>query len=195
MTKIAQAALDQLFFSARTQNGWLDRPVTDAQLRELYDIAKMGATSMNTQPMRVVFLRTPEAKQRLAPALSPANLDKTMAAPVTAIVARDTQFYDFMPEIWHKPEAREMFAGNTPMAQATAQRNATLQGAYLMIAARAIGLDCGPMSGFDIAKVNAEFFPDGRWQTDFLCNIGYGDASKLFDRQPRHDFDRACRLL
>jgi 3-hydroxypropanoate dehydrogenase len=195
MTKIAQAALDQLFFSARTQNGWLDRPVTDAQLRELYDIAKMGATSMNTQPMRVVFLRTADAKQRLAPALSPANLDKTMAAPVTAIVARDTQFYEFMPDIWHKPEARELFAGNAPMAQATAQRNATLQGAYLMMAARAIGLDCGPMSGFDIARVNAEFFPDGRWQTDFLCNIGYGDASKLFGRQPRHDFDRACRLL
>lgn len=195
MPHIAADALRQLFLDARTQNGWLDRPVSDAQLRELYDIAKMGATSMNTQPMRVVFLRTKEAKQRLAPALSPANLDKTLSAPVTAIVARDTQFYEFMPEIWHKPEARETFANNAPMAMATAQRNATLQGAYLMIAARAIGLDCGPMSGFDIAKVNAEFFPDGRWQTDFLCNIGYGDTSKLFGRQPRHDFDRACRLL
>lgn len=195
MTKISADALKQLFFDARTQNGWLDKPVSDEQLRELYDIAKMGATSMNTQPMRVLFLRTKEAKQRLAPALSPGNLDKTMAAPVTAIVARDMQFYEYMPEIWHNPTARDTFANNAPMAQATAVRNATLQGAYLMIAARAIGLDCGPMSGFDIAKVNAEFFPDGRCQTDFLCNIGYGDTSKLMDRQPRHAFERACTLL
>lgn len=195
MTKISADALKQLFLDARTQNGFLDKPVSDEQLRELYDIAKMGATSMNTQPMRVLFLRSKEAKQRLAPALSPGNLDKTMAAPVTAIVARDMQFYEYMPEIWHNPTARDTFANNAPMAQATAVRNATLQGAYLMIAARAIGLDCGPMSGFDIAKVNAEFFPDGRCQTDFLCNIGYGDTSKLMDRQPRHAFERACTLL
>lgn len=195
MTKISTDALKQLFLDARTQNGFLDRPVSDEQLRELYDIAKMGATSMNTQPMRVLFLRSTEAKQRLAPALSPGNLDKTMAAPVTAIVARDMQFYEYMPEIWHNPAARETFASNAPMAQATAVRNATLQGAYLMIAARAIGLDCGPMSGFDAAKVNAEFFPDGRCQTDFLCNIGYGDPSKLMGRQPRHSFERACTLL
>jgi 3-hydroxypropanoate dehydrogenase len=195
MTKISADALKQLFLDARTQNGFLNKPVSDEQLRELYDIAKMGATSMNTQPMRVLFLRTKEAKQRLAPALSPGNLDKTMAAPVTAIVARDMQFYEYMPEIWHNPTARDTFANNAPMAQATAVRNATLQGAYLMIAARAIGLDCGPMSGFDIAKVNAEFFPDGRCQTDFLCNIGYGDTSKLMGRQPRHAFERACTLL
>lgn len=195
MPRIAADALNQLFLDARTQNGWLDRPVPDDLLREIYDIAKMGPTSMNTQPMRLVFLRSPQAKQRLAPALSPANLDKTLAAPVTAIVARDTQFYDYMPEIWHKPETRETFAGNAPMAQATALRNATLQGAYLIIAARALGLDCGPMSGFDIAKVNAEFFPDGRFQTDFLCNIGYGDPAKLFGRQPRHAFERVCQVL
>ena len=195
MTRIANEALDQLFYSARTQNGWLDKPVQDQTLREIYDIARMGPTSMNTQPLRVLFLRSKEAKQRLAPALSATNLDKTMAAPVTAIIARDTQFYEYMPEIWHKPGARENFAGNTALAQATAQRNATLQGAYLMMAARALGLDCGPMSGFDIAKVNAEFFPDGRCQADFLCNIGYGDTSKLFERQPRHAFERACRLL
>jgi len=195
MTKISADALKQLFLDARTQNGFLDKPVSDEQLRELYDIAKMGATSMNTQPMRVIFLRTKEAKQRLAPALSPGNLDKTMAAPVTAIVARDMQFYEYMPEIWHNPAARETFASNAIMAQATAIRNATLQGAYLMMAARALGLDCGPMSGFDAAKVNAEFFPDGRCQVDFLCNIGYGDPSKLFGRQPRHSFERACQLL
>lgn len=195
MTRISADALKQLFLDARTQNGFLDKPVSDEQLREIYDIAKMGATSMNTQPMRVIFLRSKEAKQRLAPALSPGNLDKTMSAPVTAIVARDMQFYEFMPEIWHNPAARDTFANNAPLAQATAVRNATLQGAYLMLAARAIGLDCGPMSGFDIAKVNAEFFPDGRCQTDFLCNIGYGDTSKLMGRQPRHSFERACTLL
>lgn len=195
MPRISNDALNQLFLDARTQNGWLDRPVSDAQLREIYEIAKMGPTSMNTQPMRLLFLRSPEAKQRLAPALLPANLDKTLAAPVTAIVARDMQFFEYMPEIWHKPEARETFASNAVMAQATAIRNATLQGAYLMMAARALGLDCGPMSGFDAAKVNAEFFPDGRCQVDFLCNIGYGDPSKLFGRQPRHSFERACQLL
>lgn len=195
MSKINDAALKQLFFDARTQNGWLDKPLPDALLREIYDIAKMGATSMNTQPMRVLFLRSAEAKQRLAPALAPANLEKTMAAPVCAIVARDKRFYEFMPKIWFRPGAEEMFAGNAPLAAATAQRNATLQGAYLMIAARALGVDCGPMSGFDAAKVNAEFFPEGRWETDFLCNLGYGDPSKLFERQPRHDFDTACRLL
>lgn len=195
MTRIAPEALDQLFLKARTQNGWLDTPVPDQVLRDIYDIAKMGPTSMNTQPMRLLFLRSREAKQRLAPALSPTNLDKTMAAPVTAIVARDTQFYEYMPEIWHKPGARENFAANAPLAQATAQRNATLQGAYLIMAIRALGLDCGPMSGFDAAKVNAEFFPDGRCQADFLCNIGYGDPAKLFDRQPRHAFERACQLL
>lgn len=195
MTRIAADALKQIFLDARTQNGWLDKPVSDDLLHELYDILKMGPTSMNTQPMRLAFLRTQQAKQRLAPALSPTNLDKTMAAPVTAIVARDTRFYEYMPEIWHKPEARETFANNAPLAQATAQRNATLQGAYLIIAARALGLDCGPMSGFDAAKVNAEFFPDGRCQVDFLCNLGYGDPSKLFGRQPRHAFERACQLL
>ncbi|WP_300300265.1 malonic semialdehyde reductase [Ferrovibrio sp.] len=195
MTRIAADALKQIFFDARTQNGWQDKPVSDELLREIYDILKMGPTSMNTQPMRLLFLRSREAKQRLAAALSPANLDKTMAAPVTAIVARDTRFYEYMPEIWHKPEARETFASNAPLAQATAQRNATLQGAYLIIAARALGLDCGPMSGFDAAKVNAEFFPDGRCQVDFLCNLGYGDPSKLFGRQPRHAFERACQVL
>lgn len=195
MPRIAVDALKQIFLDARTQNGWLDKPVSDDLLRELYDILKMGPTSMNTQPMRLVFLRTQEAKQRLTPALSPTNLDKTMAAPVTAIVARDTKFYEYMPEIWHKPEARETFASNPPLAQATAQRNATLQGAYLIIAARALGLDCGPMSGFDAAKVNAEFFPDGRCQADFLCNLGHGDPSKLFGRQPRHAFERACQIL
>lgn len=195
MSRIAQNCLDQLFFNARTQNGWLDKPVTDEDLRSIYDIARMGATSMNTQPMRIVFLRTPEAKKRLAPALMESNVEKTMKAPVTAIIARDTRFFEFMPEIWHGKGAMEMFAGNAALAQGTAQRNATLQGAYFMVAARAVGIDCGPMSGFDAAKVNAEFFPDGRWQVDFLCNLGHGDPTKLFGRQPRLSFEQTCQLL
>lgn len=195
MAVIPQAALDQLFTSARTQNGWLDKPVSDEQLRQVYDIAKMGPTSMNCQPMRVVFLRTPEAKERLMPALSAGNVDKVKQAPVTAIVATDTRFYEFMPQIWFREGAKEMFEGNAALAAGTATRNATLQGAYLMIAARAVGLDCGPMSGFDVAKVNAEFFPDGRVTANFLCNLGHGDNTKLFDRQPRLSFEQAVTLL
>ncbi|VCU71300.1 putative malonic semialdehyde reductase RutE [Pigmentiphaga humi] len=195
MAVIPQAALDQLFTSARTQNGWLDKPVSDEQLRQVYDIAKMGPTSMNCQPMRVVFLRTPEAKERLMPALSAGNVDKVKQAPVTAIVATDTRFYEFMPQIWFREGAKEMFEGNAALAAGTATRNATLQGAYLMVAARAVGLDCGPMSGFDVAKVNAEFFPDGRVTANFLCNLGHGDTAKLFDRQPRLSFEQAVTLL
>lgn len=195
MSRVTEDALKQIFHEARTQNGWLPKPLGDDMLRAIYDIAKMGPTSMNTQPMRVVFLRSAAAKERLKPALMEANVEKTMTAPVTAIIARDRQFYEFMPKVWFRPGAMEMFAGNAALAQATAQRNATLQGAYFIVAARALGVDCGPMSGFDAAKVNAEFFPDGRFEVDFLCNLGYGDAGKLFDRQPRHDFDTACRVL
>ncbi len=194
-TKIAQASLDQLFFNARTANGFIDKPVPLELLKEAYDIAKMGATSMNTQPARYVFLNSAESRARLLPALSPGNLDKTRDAPVTVIVAYDTRFYEHMPQIWHKPGAKEMFEGNAPMAGGTAVRNGTLSGAYFMIAARAVGLDCGPMSGVDLAKVNAEFFPDGRFKTDFLINLGYGDNSKLFDRNPRLSFEQACSVL
>lgn len=193
--KISQAALDQLFFSARTANGFIDKPVPQALLREVYDIAKMGATSMNSQPTRYVFLTTPEARARLIPALSPGNVDKTKAAPVTVIVATDTKFFEHMPVIWHGPGAKEMFEGNAALAQGTATRNGTLGGAYFMIAARAVGLDCGPMSGVDLAKVNAEFFADGRLQANFLINLGYGDDSKLFPRNPRLSFEQACSVL
>ncbi|MGH8830882.1 MAG: malonic semialdehyde reductase [Polaromonas sp.] len=193
--KITQESLDQLFFKARTANGFLDKPVPVALLQQVYDIAKMGATSMNTQPARYVFLATRESRQRLLPALSPGNLDKTNIAPVTVIVATDTKFYEHMPQVWHKPGAREMFEGNKALAEGTAIRNGTLGGAYFMMAARAMGLDCGPMSGFDMAKVNAEFFPDGRWQANFLINLGYGDDSKLFDRNPRLSFEQACSVL
>ncbi len=195
MTKIDQSALDQLFFKARTANGFIDKPVAEALLREVYDIAKMGATSMNTQPTRYVFLNSAQARTRLLPAMSTGNLDKTRVAPVTVIVATDTRFFEHMPQVWHKPEGKAMFEGNVPMAQATATRNGTLGGAYFMIAARAVGLDCGPMSGVDLAKVNAEFFADGRYQANFLINLGYGDDSLLFDRNPRLTFEQACSIL
>ncbi len=193
--KISQDCLDALFIKARTANGFIDKPVPKELLRQAYDIAKMGATSMNSQPTRYVFLTSPEARERLLPAMSPGNLDKTRTAPVTVIVATDTKFYEFMPQVWHRPGAKENFEGNPALAQGTASRNGTLGGGYFMIACRALGLDCGPMSGVDLAKVNAEFFPDGRWQANFLINLGYGDDSKLFDRNPRLSFEQAASVL
>lgn len=187
------AALDQLWLQARTHNVWLDRPVDPALLRRAYDLARMGPTSANCQPLRVVFLVSPESKELLKPALSSGNRDKTMQAPVTAIVAHDTQFFDLLPRLFHDPSARSWFAGR-PHAYETALRNGSLQGAYLMLALRALGLDCGPMSGFDNAKVDAAFFPDGRVKSNFLVNIGYGDPATLFPRNPRLDFDEACRI-
>ena len=193
--KIDQAALDQLFLKARTANGFLDQPVPLALLQEVYDLAKMAPTSMNTQPTRYVFLTTPEAKARLLPALTPGNVDKTQSAPVTVIVATDTKFYEHMPQIWHGAGAKENFEGNATLATNTANRNGTLGGAYFILAARAVGLDCGPMSGGDLAKVNAEFFPDGRYSANFLINLGYADHSKEFKRNPRLSFEQACSVL
>ncbi len=195
MSKIDQAALDQLFLKARTVVGFLDKPVTLDQVKEVYEIAKMGATSMNTQPTRYVILVSPESRARLLPAMSPGNLEKTRTAPVSIIVANDTQFYTHMDKTWHKPEGQAMFAGNAALSAATATRNGTLGSAYFMIAARACGLDCGPMSGVDLAKVNAEFFKDGRFQANFILNLGYGDDSKLFNRNPRLSFEQACQVL
>jgi len=188
-------ALNQLFVTARTANGFTDQPVPLDLLQQVYDLAKWGATSMNAQPARYVFLTTPSARERLLPALMAGNVDKTRAAPVTVIVATDTRFYEHMPQVWHGAGAQEMFAGNPALAKATADRNSTLGGAYFMLAARALGLDCGPMSGLDLARVNAEFFPDGRWQANFVINLGYGDASKLFARNPRLRFEQACQVL
>lgn len=188
------AALDQLFRRARTANGFTAEPVSDALLRQVYELAALGPTSMNTQPARYVFVRTPEGKARLKDCLSPGNVDKTMAAPVTAIVAIDTRFHEYMPQVWHGEGAQALFEGNAALAQATAQRNGTLGGAYLIMAARALGLDCGLMSGFDIAKLNAAFFPDGRYQANFLVNLGHGDDRQLFARNPRLSFDQACEL-
>lgn len=188
-------SLDQLFLQARSANGFLDQAVPLPMLQQIYEIARMGPTSMNTQPARYVFLTTRAARERLRPALSAGNLDKTMSAPVTVIVATDTRFFEHLPQVWHREGARELFERDAALAQGTAQRNATLGGAYFLMAARALGLDCGPMSGFDTAKVDAEFFPDGRWQANFLINLGFGDSSKLFPRNARLSFEQACTVL
>jgi 3-hydroxypropanoate dehydrogenase len=190
-------ALDTILRKARSQNGWLDRPVTDDQLRRLYDVMKWGPTSANCQPARIVFVRSREAKEKLRPALSAGNLDKTMAAPVTAVVGYDRAFYENLPRMFpHNQTAIHWFKGEgkEEVAQSTAFRNGTLQGAYLIIAARALGLDCGAMSGFDNAKVDAAFFPDGRVKSNFLCSIGYGDPAKVLVRLPRLEFDEACTI-
>jgi 3-hydroxypropanoate dehydrogenase len=186
--------LDQLFRSARTQNKWQNRPVPDSTLQELYDLLKWGPTSANGMPGRFVFLRTPEAKEKLRPALSAGNMDKTLSAPVVCIVAHDLKFYDKLPRLFPHADARSWFAGNERLAETTAFRNGTLQGAYLVMAARSLGLDTGPMSGFDNAKVDEAFFAGTDWRSNFLVNLGYGDPSGLFDRSPRLPFDEACRL-
>lgn len=189
-------ALDQLFRNARTYPHWQNRPVTEAQLRELYELTSLGPTSMNCQPGRFVFLRTSEAKERLVPALMEGNVAKVREAPVTVIVAQDTRFSELMSEVWpQNPDAGAMFVANPGLAEATASRNGTLQGAYLILAARALGLDTGPMSGFDNARVDAEFFPDGRYRSNFLINLGYGEPSGLYPRGPRLSFERAASLL
>jgi 3-hydroxypropanoate dehydrogenase len=193
---VDQQCLDTLFLKARTQNGWRDTPVTDDDLRRIYEIVKQGATSANTSPARFVFLRTPAAKARLLPLLAPGNVDKTRAAPVTVIIGYDTRFFELMPTrlFAHRPEMADGYARNAQLAEVTAFRNGTLQGAYFMLAARAIGLDVGGMSGFDNAKVDAEFFPDGRVKSNFLCNVGHGDPAKVLPKLPRLDFEEACSL-
>jgi 3-hydroxypropanoate dehydrogenase len=194
-TRLSEPALNQLFREARTHSFWQPLAVSRETLEEVYTLAATGPTSANTSPARFVFLTTTEAKQRLLPALMPGNVDKTMAAPVVAIIAYDTKFYDALPTLFPQVDARTWFVGNQPLIDATASRNSALQGAYLILAARSLGLDCGPMSGFDADKVNAEFFPDGDWKVNFICNLGYGDAGKLFPRNPRLKFEQACRIL
>jgi len=188
-------ALDLIFRKARTHISWLHKPVTDHVLRELYDLMKWGPTSANCSPARIVFVRTPEAKERLKPALSPNNVDKTMQAPVTAILAYDLKFYEHLPRLFpNNPAARDWFSGSPQLTEVTAFRNGSLQGGYFILAARSLGLDCGPMSGFDNAKVDQEFFPP-TVKSNFLCNLGYGDPAKLFPRNPRHTFDEVCKIL
>ncbi len=192
---IDAAGLDLLFREARSQNKWKDEPVSDETLHELYDLLKFGPTSANSSPARFVFIRTKEGKERLAPALSSGNMAKTMSAPVTAIVAYDPKFFEKLPKLFpHNLDAASWFTSNDSLAATTAFRNGTLQGAYLMIAARSLGLDVGGMSGFDNAKVDAEFFAYSGWRSNFLVNIGHGDPEGVFGRSPRLDFDEACLL-
>jgi 3-hydroxypropanoate dehydrogenase len=203
-------SLDVLFRNARTYAKWLSRPVSDDTLRALYEILKWAPTSANASPSRFAFLRSREAKERLRPALAPLNVEKTMTAPVTVIVAYDVKFYDQLPKLFpQNPGMATLFAGNAELTEATARRNSSLQGAYLILAARALGLDCGPMSGFDPSKVDdeffaagkpcfgcdQEFFPEGHVRSNFLCNLGYGDPSALHPRLPRLAFGEACSLL
>jgi len=189
------AALDQLFRAARTHSDWLATPVGDEQLHALYDLVKLGPTSANSCPARFVFLRTPAAKERLRPALSRGNVAKTMAAPVTVIIGHDMAFPDRLPELFPHTDARSWYAGQPDLIAATAFRNGSLQGAYLILAARALGLDCGPMSGFDADKVNAEFFAGTTVKVNFLCNLGHGDPDRLNARSPRLAFEDACTML
>ncbi|MTV40110.1 malonic semialdehyde reductase [Duganella radicis] len=190
-----QSALDTLFYQAHTHNGWQARPVTDQQLRQLYDALRWAPTAANGSPARLVFVRSAEAKARLAPALSPGNLEKTLAAPVTVIVGMDLEFHEKLPQLSPAVDARSWFAGNDAAIQSTAFRNSSLQGGYLILAARALGLDVGPMSGFDHAKVDQAFFAGTAIQSNFICNIGYGDAAKVRPRAPRLSFEEACRIV
>jgi 3-hydroxypropanoate dehydrogenase len=197
-TVIDSTAVSTLFTDARSQNGWTDRPVSDQQLEDLYELMKFCPTSANSQPARLIFLRTAEAKERLRPALSPGNVDKTMSAPVVAIIAHDTDFHMQLHKTFpHNPDFAKLFTGDEKRAarESFAFRNGSLQGAYLIMAARAIGLDCGPMSGFDNALVDKTFFDSGNVKSNFLCALGYGDPSKVMDRLPRLTFNEACQLL
>lgn len=192
----SQQALDTLFLQARTHNEWLDKPVDDALLQRVWELARMGPTSANCSPMRIVFVKSPEAKARLQPALMESNRAKTLAAPVTAIFGNDSRFYDLLPKLFPHTDARAWFAGpgKEEVAATTAFRNGTLQAAYFMLAARALGLDCGPMSGFDNAAVDRAFFPDGRIKSNFICNLGHGDSGRLFPRSPRLEFQETCSV-
>jgi len=192
------AALDLILRSARSQNAWQDKPVSDEQLRALYDLFKWGPTTGNSSPARILFLRTREAKQRLAPALVPSNVDKTLTAPVVAVIGHDLTFYEWLPRLYPvSPKMREVYAApdKKALAETTALRNGSLQGAYLIIAARALGLDCGPMSGFDNGKVDEAFFKDTPIRSNFLCGLGHGDPAKLKPRGPKLSFEEACTLL
>jgi 3-hydroxypropanoate dehydrogenase len=192
---LGAAAHAQLFTEARTHNVFLDRPVPDALLREALDLAKMGPTAANQQPLRVVLLRSREAKERLRPAMAPGNVEKTMAAPVVAITGYDLEFYEHLPYLMPHVDAKSWFSGNAELAARSAAQSGTLQVGYFILALRALGLDAGPMGGFDPAKVEAEFFPEGKIKANVVINIGYGDDAKLFPRSPRLSFDQMAKIL
>jgi 3-hydroxypropanoate dehydrogenase len=191
---LPDASLDEIFRAARTYRAWRNEPVADEILRAVYELMRFGPTSANSCPARIVFVRSAAAKEKLRPALDAGNVAQTMAAPVTAIIAHDLEFYEKLPFLAPHVDARSWFAGNRPLIEATAFRNGSLQGAYLIVAARALGLDCGPMSGFDNARVDSAFFPEGKVKSNFLCNLGYGDPARLRPRAPRLPFEDACRI-
>jgi 3-hydroxypropanoate dehydrogenase len=195
LSALGPEALDRLFREARTYRTWQDRPVEDDLLHQLYELLKWGPTSANCTPARFFFLKSWAAKERLRPVLMPGNVKKTMAAPVTVIIAHDLEFFERLPELYPQEDARAWFAGRAKLIEETAFRNASLQGAYLIMAARALGLDCGPMSGFSKKALDAEFFPDSSLRSNFLCNLGYGDPAGLSPRLPRLAFEAACRIL
>ena len=188
--------IKDLFIAGRTHNDWIEKDVPDSLLHELYNLMKWGPTSANCSPARIKFIKSQEAKNRLVKYLIESNIEKTISAPVTAIIAYDTKFYEFIPKLFpHNPEAKEWFSGSEEFAEVTAFRNSSLQGAYFILAARTLGLDCGPMSGFDNVGIDDEFFSESNFKSNFICNIGYGDHNKLFDRSPRFDFDEVCKIL
>jgi 3-hydroxypropanoate dehydrogenase len=198
MNAISNEDLKIIFTEARTPQGWLPQEVGDQTLRDIYDLMKWGPTSANTTPARIVFVKNGPQKEKLVSCLSPMNVDKVKAAPVTAIIAFDEKFYDFIPQLLPIPNAasyREMFAGNKVLSEATTMRNSSLQGGYFILAARALGLDCGPMSGFDNQKLDKVFFAATSWKSNFICNLGYGDPSKLRPRGPRLSFEEACLIV
>jgi 3-hydroxypropanoate dehydrogenase len=192
---LPEEALERIFTKARTHNGWLSEPVDDNLLKQIYDLMKWGPTSANSCPARIVFVKSTQAKEKLLPCMAPGNVEKTKTAPVTAIIAKDMEFYEKLPTLFPHAPARSWFAGNQPFIESTAFQSSTLQGAYFMIAARSLGLDCGPMAGFDNAKVDEAFLKGTTWKSNFICNIGYGDPSKLYPRSPRLDFNEACKIL
>jgi nitroreductase len=195
MKSIDQAAVAQLFTEARTHNVWQDKHVDDALLQQIYEAMKFGPTAANSSPARIVFVKSAAEKARLLECVSAGNVEKTRSAPVTAIIAFDNHFHDQLPKLFAHADARAWYAGNTEKIARDALMNSSLQGGYFILAARALGLDCGPMGGFDAAKVNAAFFPDGKWSVNFLVNLGYGDAAQLHPRGPRLSFDEACRIV
>ncbi len=192
---LSDSALEQLFRSARSHNGWQDKPVTDEQLQQLYDLMKWGPTSANSCPARIVFVKSAEAKERLKPSLQEGNIEKSMTAPIVAIIAMDMEFYEEFETLFPHADAKSWYVGKAKKIQESAFRDSSLQAAYLIMAARSLGLDCGPMSGFDNAVLDAEFFPDGKVKSNFICGIGYGDEAKLFPRLARLSFERVCSIV
>lgn len=192
---ISNEALDQLFRTARSYNSWLEKPVDSQLLKTIYDLAKMGPTSVNCSPMRVIFIQSNAAKERLKPCLAAGNLDKTMTAPVISLIAADYEFYTKLPQLFPHTNAKEWFEGKEELIHTTAFRNTVLQGAYLILAARACGLDCGPISGFDHHRVDETFFKGTSFKCNFICNLGYGDPTGLFPRSPRFEFEEVCQIL